>query len=214
MGEIVIEDNKADGAKDYGTNCVDCERYKRVGEVCVLEHGKRRLSDYCRDFEQIVQLPDYKELMKSVKQDMAAQRQKEKEKKERERKQKQKELAAKKEERRRMRISRARKRYLALQKKKEKVRAKRKEARLKIALQDASKKASSSKTEQTSKVIRPAIGKERKRKEKIEAPSLPFAQSSFVADDSGDDQMKKTKRKSKGHSSKTPSTASSASATA
>lgn len=211
MGEIVIEHNKSDGMKDYGTNCLDCERYKRVGEVCVLEHGKRHLSDYCRDFEQIVHLPDYNELMKSVKQDMAAQRQKEKERKERERKQKQKERAAKKEERRRLRISRARKRYLALQKKKENERPKRREGRLKAPSPDVSKKASLSKTSQTIETSE-SPRKEKKQKVKNEASTLSFAQSSFVVDGSSTAQTKKPKRKS--HSSKTPRTASSASATA
>jgi hypothetical protein len=211
VGEIIIEDNKADGTKDYGTNCRDCERYKRVGEVCVLEHGKRHLSDYCRDFEQIVHLPDYNELMKSVKQDMAAQRQKEREKKERERKQKQKERDAKKEERRRKRISRARKRYLAIQKKKERERARGKEAGLKTSLLGANKKVSAK-----SHQMRMASNTFtlREMKPSSDSRTIPFSQSSFVLDDSKVNSPKKPKRKNKAHSSKTPRTASSASATA
>lgn len=67
-----------------GTNCVDCERYRKLGEVCVLEHGKKFLWEYCKDFEAEVKLPDYDELMRSVRQDMAMERRKLKEKKKKE----------------------------------------------------------------------------------------------------------------------------------
>lgn len=99
--------------KDYGTNCLNCERYKRVGEVCVLEHGKRFLWEYCRDFEAKVELPDYNDLMRTVRQEHALQCKKDREKKERERKLKKKEREARKEQKRRERISRARRKYLA-----------------------------------------------------------------------------------------------------
>lgn len=66
------------------TNCLDCERYKQLGEVCVIEHGKKFLWEYCKDFVQEVKLPDYNELMKTVRQDMALERKKVREKKKRE----------------------------------------------------------------------------------------------------------------------------------
>ncbi|MHB1909960.1 MAG: hypothetical protein ACYCQJ_13975 [Nitrososphaerales archaeon] len=67
--------------KDSRTNCVDCERYKKLGEVCVIEHGKKFLWEFCKDFQPEVKLPDYNELMKTVKQDMALERKKAIEKK-------------------------------------------------------------------------------------------------------------------------------------
>ncbi|MHB8566108.1 MAG: hypothetical protein ACYC7D_10765 [Nitrososphaerales archaeon] len=200
MGEIIVENQNAVGARDYGTNCLDCERYKRVGEVCVLEHGKRHLSDYCRDFEPKVELPDYNELMQSVKQDMALQRVKERGKKEKEKKIRLKERAVRKEEKRRMRISRARKRYLAKEKKKEQARAKRKAERL---------KASGGPMKSDSKMLKvtkkPRILSKETPRPKTE---IPFSQASFVSD------AEPQKKAKKSHSSKTPSTASSASATA
>ncbi len=62
---------------DYGTNCVDCERYQKLGEICVLEHGKHFLWEYCRDFEPKVVLPEYNELMRTVRKEMALERKKE-----------------------------------------------------------------------------------------------------------------------------------------
>jgi len=70
--------------KNSGTNCLDCERYRKLGDLCVLEHGKKFLWEYCKDFELAVELPDYGELMKSVKQDMAVERKKIREKKKKE----------------------------------------------------------------------------------------------------------------------------------
>ena len=70
--------------KNSGTNCLDCERYRKLGDLCVLEHGKKFLWEYCKDFELAVELPDYGELMKSVKQDMALERKKTREKKKKE----------------------------------------------------------------------------------------------------------------------------------
>jgi hypothetical protein len=70
--------------RNSGTSCVDCERYKKLGDLCVLEHGKKFLWEYCKDFESAVQFPDYTELMKSVKQDMALERKKIREKKKKE----------------------------------------------------------------------------------------------------------------------------------
>ena len=83
-------------ARDYGTNCLECERYKKLGDVCVVEHGKKFHWEFCRDFVPLVVLPDYNELMRTVKQDQALERQKVKEKKERERKKKLKERKEKK----------------------------------------------------------------------------------------------------------------------
>ena len=95
-------------ARDYGTNCVDCERYKKLGDVCVIEHGKKFLWEFCRDFVPKVVLPDYNDLMRTVKQDQALERQKVKEKKERERKKKLKERTEKKELKRKERRARLR----------------------------------------------------------------------------------------------------------
>jgi hypothetical protein len=93
---------------DYGTNCKSCERYEKLGDVCAVEHGKKFLWEFCRDFVQQVELPDYKELMKTVRQDMALERQKEREKKERERKRRLKEKLALEEERKKKRRARLR----------------------------------------------------------------------------------------------------------
>ncbi|MDG6904862.1 MAG: hypothetical protein JRN20_03655 [Nitrososphaerota archaeon] len=95
-------------AHDYGTNCLDCERYKRLGDVCVVEHEKKFLWEYCRDFAPQIALPDYKELMQTVKNEQALARQKVKEKKERERKKRLRERLAKKEEKRKKRRARLR----------------------------------------------------------------------------------------------------------
>ncbi len=70
--------------KSSTTNCVDCERYRKLGDLCVLDHGKKFLWEYCKDFEAAVELPDYGDLMKSVKQDMALERKKIREKKKKE----------------------------------------------------------------------------------------------------------------------------------
>ena len=122
---------------DYGTNCRDCERYKILGDVCVVEHGKKFLWEYCKDFESIVVLPDYKELMRTVRSDMALERRKVKEKKERERKKKLKErqlaLEAKKKARR------ARLRKKRLREKEKQARLNRKLERIKHAEKHASK---------------------------------------------------------------------------
>jgi ATPase subunit of ABC transporter with duplicated ATPase domains len=93
---------------DYGTNCVDCDRYTKLGDVCVLEHGKKFLWEFCRDFVPKVELPDYNDLMRTVKQEQAVERQKAKEKKEREKKKKLKERLAKKEQKRKDRRNRLR----------------------------------------------------------------------------------------------------------
>ncbi|HKW04313.1 MAG TPA: hypothetical protein VJN71_03340 [Nitrososphaerales archaeon] len=77
---------------ESGTNCLECERYKTLGEVCVIEHGKKFLWEFCRDFQPEVKLPEYDELMRTVRKDIALQRVKEKQKKKRERALKQKEL--------------------------------------------------------------------------------------------------------------------------
>jgi hypothetical protein len=99
--------------RDYGTDCRQCQRYKTLGDVCVVEHGKKFLWEFCKDFEPEIVLPDYKELMRSVRTDMATERRKEKEKKQRERRKKQKEREAAQEERRKnRRVRLARKRRL------------------------------------------------------------------------------------------------------
>jgi hypothetical protein len=68
-----------------GTNCLDCEKYKKLGDVCTVEHGKKNYSDFCSDYEDKFSLPDYNELMRDVRKDMALQRKKAKDKKKRER---------------------------------------------------------------------------------------------------------------------------------
>jgi len=90
-------------AQDYGTDCKDCERYRVKGDICMLEHGKKFQWEYCRDFVPKVVLPDYNELMRSVRADRALERQKEKERKEREKKKKLKERAEKEELRKKKR---------------------------------------------------------------------------------------------------------------
>src|SRR5487761_1671078 len=81
--------------KDWGTNCVDCSRYKTLGEVCVIEHGKKFLWEFCRDFQPEVKLPEYDELMRTVKKEMAVEREKSRQKKKRERTLRRKELEEK-----------------------------------------------------------------------------------------------------------------------
>jgi DNA repair exonuclease SbcCD nuclease subunit len=70
--------------KNTGTNCEDCEHYKKLGEVCVIEHGKRFLWEFCKDFIPETKLPEYDELMRTVKLDMALERRKIREKKKKE----------------------------------------------------------------------------------------------------------------------------------
>lgn len=84
--------------ENTGTNCNDCERYKNLGDVCVIEHGKKFLWEYCKDFEPEVVLPDYKELMSTVRKDLAAERKKLVNRKKRERAIKRHELAKAKKE--------------------------------------------------------------------------------------------------------------------
>jgi hypothetical protein len=85
--------------ENSGTNCLQCERYKKLGDICVIEHGKKFLWEYCKDFEAEVVLPDYKELMSSVRKDLAAERQKARDKKKREKSRRKKELLQAKESR-------------------------------------------------------------------------------------------------------------------
>lgn len=101
---------------DYGTDCKDCERYRKLGDVCVIEHGKKFLWEFCRDFVPLVKLPDYNELMRTVRQEQALERQKTREKKQRERKKKLKETLEQKEQKKKER--RARLRRIRLRKKK------------------------------------------------------------------------------------------------
>jgi len=104
-------------AQDYGTNCKDCDRYQKLGDICMIEHGKKFQWEYCRDFESKVVLPDYKELMRSVRADHALQRKKEKEKKDKEKRRKLKEKAEREELRKKKRSSMLRKRRERLKKK-------------------------------------------------------------------------------------------------
>ena len=83
--------------QDYGTSCADCEHYQKLGDICMIEHGKKFQWEYCRDFVPQVVLPDYKELMRSVRTDQALERRKEKDKREKEKRKKQKEREEKKE---------------------------------------------------------------------------------------------------------------------
>ena len=96
--------------QDYGTNCKDCERYQKLGDICMIEHGKKYQWEYCRDFTASVVLPDYKELMRSVREDRALERKKEKEKKEKEKRRKLKERQEKEELRKKKRRSMLRRR--------------------------------------------------------------------------------------------------------
>jgi hypothetical protein len=81
--------------ENYGTDCMNCERYKKLGDVCVVEHGKKFLWEFCKDFEAEVLLPDYKELMSTVRKDLAAEKKKIQQKKKRERALRKKELKQK-----------------------------------------------------------------------------------------------------------------------
>lgn len=94
------------GEQNSKTNCVDCERYSKLGEVCVLEHGKRFLWEFCKDFQSKVDLPEYDELMKTVKHDLAQERKKVREKKKKEIAQRRKEREKIKQERLKERRSR------------------------------------------------------------------------------------------------------------
>ena len=62
----------------------------------MIEHGKKFLWEFCKDFQPQVQLPEYDELMRSVRKDMALERKKQREKKEREKALKERELRLKK----------------------------------------------------------------------------------------------------------------------
>ena len=83
----------------------------------MIEHGKKFQWEYCRDFNPKVVLPDYRELMRSVRTDQALERKKEKEKKEREKRRKLKERAEKEELRKKKRRAMLRKRRERLKKK-------------------------------------------------------------------------------------------------
>lgn len=138
--EVKLVQKENGVAHDYGTNCVDCERYKRLGDVCVIEHEKKFLWEFCRDFVPKVVLPDYHELMQTVKQDQALARQKAKEKKEREKKKREKEREAKREEKRkkrraRLRRIRERKKLLELKQREKSAKKHTKEPSSKLATQ-------------------------------------------------------------------------------
>jgi hypothetical protein len=103
--------------QDYGTNCKDCQRYHKLGDICMIEHGKKFQWEFCRDFEAIVELPDYMELMRSVRADHALERKKLKEKKDKEKRRKQREIEEKKELKRKKHRAMLRKRRERLKKK-------------------------------------------------------------------------------------------------
>ena len=103
-------------AQDYGTDCRNCERYLKIGDVCLVEHGKKFAWEYCRDFDPRVVLPDYKDLMKSVRLDQALERKKLKEKKEKEKRKKLKEREEREELKRKKRRARLRKKRERLKK--------------------------------------------------------------------------------------------------
>jgi len=103
--------------QDYGTSCADCERYRKLGDICMIEHGKKFQWEYCRDFVPQVVLPDYKDLMRSVREDHALERKKEKERKEKEKRKKLKEKAEKEELRKKKRRATLRKRRERLKEK-------------------------------------------------------------------------------------------------
>jgi hypothetical protein len=107
--------------QNSGTNCTDCERYKKLGEVCVIEHGKKFLWEYCKDFEPEVKLPEYDELMKTVKEDMALERSKIREKRKREIAIRRKEREKKRKEKLRLRRSRIAKKIWKERRKREKL---------------------------------------------------------------------------------------------
>jgi len=83
----------------------------------MIEHGKKFQWEYCGDFEPAVVLPDYKELMRSVRADHALERKKLKDKKEKEKRKKQKQREEKKELKRKKRRAMLRKRRERLKKK-------------------------------------------------------------------------------------------------
>jgi hypothetical protein len=103
--------------QDYGTNCRDCQRYQKLGDICMIEHGKKFQWEFCRDFEAMVVLPDYKELMRSVRADHALERKKLKEKKDKDKRRRQKEIEEKKELKRKKRRAMLRKRRERLKEK-------------------------------------------------------------------------------------------------
>jgi hypothetical protein len=83
----------------------------------MIEHGKKFQWEYCRDFVPMVVLPDYKELMRSVRADHLLERKKAKEKKEKEKKQRQKERAEKEDLRKKKHRARLRRRRERLKEK-------------------------------------------------------------------------------------------------
>jgi aspartyl/asparaginyl-tRNA synthetase len=105
--------------ENSGTNCKSCERYGKLGDVCVVEHGKKFLWEFCKDFEAEIELPDYNELMQTVKQDLAAERKKLREKKQKEIAQRRKEREVLRKEKSRMKRSRIAKRVWRERRKKE-----------------------------------------------------------------------------------------------
>ncbi|MFI5419870.1 MAG: hypothetical protein ACHQ1H_02770 [Nitrososphaerales archaeon] len=106
--------------QDYGTDCKNCERYQKLGDVCLVEHGKKFSWEYCRDFDPRVVLPDYKDLMKSVRMDQALERRKLKDKKDKEKRKKLKEKKERDELKKKNRRAKLRKRRERLKKLSEK----------------------------------------------------------------------------------------------
>jgi hypothetical protein len=111
-----VQNENGEVVQDYGTDCRNCDRYKKLGDVCLIEHGKKFTWEYCRDFDPQVVLPDYKDLMKSVRLDQALERKKVKEKKEKEKRKKLKEKKEREELKRKKRRARQRKKRERLKK--------------------------------------------------------------------------------------------------
>lgn len=133
-----MQKEKILGEHDFGTDCKDCERYQKLGDVCVIEHGKKFLWEYCRDFVPQVVLPDYRELMKTVKLEQADERRKLRDRREREKRKKLKERLERKAQKKKER--RARLRRLREKKKLKEMKLKAKEAQTTFDDSGSSKK--------------------------------------------------------------------------
>lgn len=105
--------------ENSGTNCKSCGRYGKLGEVCVVEHGKKFLWEFCKDFEAEIKLPDYNELMQTIKLDMAAERKKIRDRKQKEIALRRKEREERRKEKLRLKRSRIAKRIWKERRKKQ-----------------------------------------------------------------------------------------------
>jgi len=131
----------------------------------MIEHGKKFQWEYCRDFEPQVVLPDYKELMRSVRTDQALERKKEKDKREKEKRKRQKEREEKED-------LRKKKRRAMLRRRRERLKEKLVRAQLREEKQSKKKSTSRATTSTNSNEGKPA---------KKSGPSNPeHAQDSVV----------------------------------